>query len=292
MSLWNRIREIGRNLAVTPRVKEPAKTSHKPPVMSKKPPIVDTLPANIKAANEVLNAAPEAPAFDAAAFFAHLRPTALRHREPSQVQGTEAILAAMAGKPVSWVAYALATACHETGAKMQPNVENLNYSVSGLLNTFSRTRISRADAERLGRTAGRPANQRAIGNILYGGNWGRQNLGNTEPDDGWTYRGRGLEHVTGRRNYLRTGQALSVDLIGNPDALLNLGIAVRSLVTGMETGRYVPNHDFARHLPSKGDAMQAQFREARRIINGVDKADLLAGYAMTFQAALRVGGWA
>jgi len=62
VSLWNRIKEIGRNLAVTPRVKEPAKTSHKPPVMSKKPPIVDTLPANVKAANEAINDAVTEPA--------------------------------------------------------------------------------------------------------------------------------------------------------------------------------------------------------------------------------------
>jgi predicted chitinase len=259
--------------------------------MSEKPAIVDTLPTGVKAANEAINAQAVQAGFDAAAFFAVLRNGPLRHRAASQVAGTEAILAAMKGKPISWAAYALATAWHETGAKMQPNVESLNYSVSGLLKTFSRARISRADAEAHGRKEGRPANQRAIGNIIYGGAWGRDNLGNTEPNDGFTYRGRGLEHVTGRRNYDRTGKALSLDLLANPDALLDLATAVRSLVTGMETGRYVRDHDFARHLPLKGDALQAQFREARRIINGVDKADLLAGYAMTFQKALNAGGW-
>jgi len=229
--------------------------------------------------------------FDAETFFATLRVGRLRHRETSQVQGTEAILSAMQGMPLSHVAYALATAWHETGAKMQPNVENLNYSVTGLLNTFSRTRISRADAERFGRLAGRPAQQRQIGNIIYGGSWGRTNLGNTQPDDGYTYRGRGLEHVTGRRNYERTGQALGLDLLSNPDLLLDLDTAVRSLVTGMKSGRYVPGHTLARHLPDSGPASDQQFRSARRIINGTDKADLLAGYARTFQSALIAGGW-
>lgn len=231
------------------------------------------------------------PLFDTAAFFAVLRGTNLRHRETEQVQGTEAILVAAAGMPLSHVAYALATAWHETGAKMQPNVENLNYSVDGLLKTFSRNRISRADAERLGRKAGRPAMQRQIGNVLYGGSWGRINLGNTEPDDGWTYRGRGLEHVTGRRNYRVTGEALGVDLLSNPDALLDLNTAVRSLLSGMKSGRYVPGHTLARHLPDSGPASDQQFRSARRIINGTDKADLIAGYARTFQSALMAGGW-
>lgn len=224
------------------------------------------------------------------AFYASLRSTALRHRETEQVAGTNAILSGMAGMPISWVAYALATAWHETGAKMQPNVENLNYSVQGLLNTFSRRRISRADAERVGRAGGRPADQRAIGNIIYGGAWGRDNLGNTEPNDGFTYRGRGFEHVTGRRNYDRTGQALGLDLLSNPDLLLDLDTAVRSLVTGMKSGRYT-GRGFVHFLPSAGPATVTEFHEARRIINGTDKADLIAGYALDFQRALTAGGW-
>lgn len=232
------------------------------------------------------------PAFDAAAFFAVLRQGPLRHGEPTQVAGTEAIIAGMAGQPLAYVAYALATAWHETGADMQPNVENLNYSVKGLLASFSRSRISRADAEAYGRKDGRPANQRAIGNIIYGGTWGRENLGNTEPNDGFTYRGRGFEHVTGRRNYAATGAALGIDLLANPDALLDLGTAVRSLVSGMATGRYVPSHTFARHLPPTGPATIPQFTSARRIINGQDKADMIARYAQGFQSALIAGGWA
>lgn len=82
--------------------------------------------------------------------------------------------------------------------------ENLNYSVDGLLKTFSRHRISEADARRYGRAPGRPANQKAIANIIYGGEWGRQNLGNTQPDDGWFFRGHGLIHTTGRANYRLT----------------------------------------------------------------------------------------
>lgn len=95
------------------------------------------------------------------------------------------------------------------------SVESLNYSVDGLLATFSRARISEADARALGRADGRPADQVAIANTVYGGEWGRVNLGNTEPGDGWRYRGRGPTQLTGRANYARLRDRLRARL-GRP----------------------------------------------------------------------------
>ena len=56
----------------------------------------------------------------------------------------------------------------------------------------------------------------------------RDDLGNTVPGDGLRFRGRGLLQTTGRSNYLRTGKALGVDLIANPEKLAEPELASRS----------------------------------------------------------------
>lgn len=56
----------------------------------------------------------------------------------------------------------------------------------------------------------------------------RDDLGNTIPGDGLRFRGRGLLQTTGRSNYLRTGKALGVDLIANPEKLAEPELASRS----------------------------------------------------------------
>ena len=117
-----------------------------------------------------------------------------------------------------------AQAQHES--KLKPTSESLNYSVEGLLKTFSRARISTGDAQKFGRTGTRAANQQSIGNIVYGGEWGKKNLGNLVYGDGWKYRGRGLFQITGLANYnaltkwAREVLGLDVDYVANPDLLL------------------------------------------------------------------------
>lgn len=89
--------------------------------------------------------------------------------------------------------------------------ESLNYSTEALIAKFGRHRISEEQARKFGRNSQHPANQEAIANILYGGTFGARNLGNTEPGDGWKFRGYGPKQLTGRRN-----QSLFAEAVKKP----------------------------------------------------------------------------
>lgn len=115
-------------------------------------------------------------------------------------------------------AHWLAQMAHESGG-FKVVRENLNYSVEGLLKLFGRHRISEADAKRYGRTATQAANQTAIANCLYGGEWGARNLGNTHAGDGVRFLGRGFKQLTGRANYRDCGIGIDIDLLQNPEIL-------------------------------------------------------------------------
>lgn len=57
---------------------------------------------------------------------------------------------------------------------------------------------------------------------------GRADLGNTQPGDGFTYRGRGIFQLTGRANYHAAGRAIGQDLEGNPNLAETPAIAVET----------------------------------------------------------------
>lgn len=116
---------------------------------------------------------------------------------------------------------------HESGG-YEKVVESLNYAADRLVPVFGKHRITAQQAAILGRTATQPANQNAIANLVYGGDWGKKNLGNQVAGDGWKYRGRGLKQVTGLSNYRSCGHALKLDLVTHPELLEKDEYAARS----------------------------------------------------------------
>src|SRR5690606_17856785 len=75
-----------------------------------------------------------------------------------------------------------------------------------------------------------------LANTVYGGR-----MGNTGPNDGWLYRGRGHVQLTGKDNYIRATAKLrslgyDVDLVKNPDDANRPEIAPLILFLGMEEG--------------------------------------------------------
>lgn len=115
---------------------------------------------------------------------------------------------------------------HVESAGFTTRTENLNYSATALIKMFGRHRISEADALKFGRTSEHPAHQNAIANIIYGGEWGRKNLGNTEPGDGWRYRGGGDKQITGRANFREAGHE------DDPDTLRSDPVASAKAAAG------------------------------------------------------------
>lgn len=230
---------------------------------------------------------------NAAAFFALVRANLFQGvLTTPQVQGMNEILKASAaeGLATSWTSYVLATAYHETGQAMAPNRENMNYSEASLLQKYH-GRITPAQAKKYGRNADHPADQKMIANIIYGGDWGLNNLGNTLPNDGWMMRGGGMDHCTGRRNYTLVDRDLGLKgaLLHDTDGMLDVNIAARAIVTGMCRGRYTTKK-LATYLPTDHLARVDQFVPARRIINGLDRAGDVAAYAIKFQSGLVAGG--
>ncbi|MBJ8809846.1 glycoside hydrolase family 19 protein [Citrobacter koseri] len=116
---------------------------------------------------------------------------------------------------------------HESGG-YEKLVESLNYAADRLVPVFGKSRITAQQAAALGRTTTQPANQKAIANLVYGGEWGKKNLGNQVAGDGWKYRGRGLKQITGLSNYRSCGQTLKLDLVSYPELLERDEYAARS----------------------------------------------------------------
>ena len=125
------------------------------------------------------------------------------------------------------IAAFLAQVGHESG-QLTRLAENLNYSADGLANTWPNrygepdgkggyVKVLVKDRQRnkpnaLGLSLASKPEQ--IANNVYAGR-----MGNTAPDDGWKYRGRGLIQLTGKTNYRLCGEALGLDLLTQPELL-------------------------------------------------------------------------
>lgn len=185
---------------------------------------------------------------------------------PVQVQVIEAILKIADCISTEHLAYILATGWGE--AKLTPVRENMYYRAPRIKQVWP----TRPEAVKF---AGKPVE---LANCVYGGRIGNR----PGTDDGWVYRGGGVDQLTGRENYAKLG------LENNPEAILDPDAAARSIVHGMTTGRYT-----GKRLDQYGDGATFNAQAARAIVNGDVKANgaKYAGYYATFKAALEAAGY-
>ena len=154
---------------------------------------------------------------------------------------------------IRWLAYMLATVKHECADTYQPIVER------GQKSYFDKYEAGTAIGKR---------------------------LGNAEKGDGYLFRGRGYVQITGRANYnkLRASLGLMVsdDLITNPDKALSPNIAFKIMSYGMVNGSFT-----GKKLQDYINSSKADYKQARKIINGLDQADKIEAYAVKFESMLQ-----
>ena len=95
------------------------------------------------------------------------------------------------------------------------------------------------------------------------------------------YYGRGLVQLTWYENYEKAGKKIGVDLLNNPQLALNINNAVKIMFLGMTEGWFT-----GRKLSSYFNGAAEDWINARRIINGLDKANLIASYAHQYYASI------
>lgn len=110
---------------------------------------------------------------------------------------------------------------------------------------------------------------------------GRLDLGNTEPGDGYRFRGRGFQ-ITGRKNYTRIGKAIGRDLVNDPELVNDPYVAFDAMTVGIFRGYYT-----GKKITDYINAKKVDYKNARRIYNGLDRAAEIASIAEGFEDILR-----
>lgn len=206
-------------------------------------------------------------------FFAQAKGTAARPGllgptlDQGEVDGCDRILDAFDGQPIAFVAYALATAYLETNHTMEPVREAYWLSDTAANKYFFRMYDINGQ---------RPAKARELGNLT--------------PGDGVKYCGMGYPQVTGKANYAKAKAKTGIDFIANPRLMLQPGPAARAMLSGMVEGWFT-TRKLGDHLPRDRRATAAEFKPARRVINGMDRAADVARYAVGFQSYLTAAGY-
>ena len=128
----------------------------------------------------------------------------------------------------------LSQCAHESGG-FERLQENLNYSADGMAGIWpKRFAVLGPDKKPVKKDGKNQPNKFAlalhrkpemIANVVYSSRMGN---GPTESGEGWLYRGRGLKQLTGKDNHRACSAGLGVDLVNNPDMLLEPVYAARS----------------------------------------------------------------
>lgn len=108
-----------------------------------------------------------------------------------------------------------------------------------------------------------------------------------KPINGQIYYGRGLVQLTWLHNYKRMSDTLGVDLVGNPELALVPKNAVQIMFEGMTTGKTAKDSFTKYQLQDFFNDKKDDPVNARKIINGLDKAEQFAKWHRTILEVLK-----
>lgn len=171
-----------------------------------------------------------------------------------QVAGITAILneweTNYAKKDDRWLAYMLATTHHETGRTMQP-------------------------IEEYGKGKGRPYGSRL--------KMAKNSAGNRIPytDTTEIFYGRGFVQLTWYENYDKAGKKLGKNFLQNAKGVMDITNATKIMFVGMMEGWFT-----GAKLSTFFNGATEDWKNARKIINGLDRADLIKDYGLKYYGCI------
>lgn len=115
----------------------------------------------------------------------------------------------------------------------------------------------------------------------YGKGKGRK-YGIPDPETGLIYYGRGYVQLTWKSNYATMGKLLNKPLVEAPELALKPDIAAQVMFEGMTKGYFT-----GVSLKNYFNDAKEDWINARKIINGLDCAEKIGGYAKAFYEALK-----
>ncbi len=214
--------------------------------------------------------APKVTSFDKKRFYDIIRPF-FGSLNQEQVDGMEGIFKAfeeVGDKDVDTLAYALATAYHETGRRMVPVREGFAKTDKGAISAVAKLAAKR------------------------GPNSAPAKYGQPAGPYGHVYYGRGHVQLTWHHNYRGSSKDAGVDLEKYPDKMLDPTISARVLIRGIMDGRWNGQGKGIDAYEDSDDKLsREEATQARRLVNVQDKALTIAVYFEHFYNALKSSGF-
>lgn len=105
--------------------------------------------------------------------------------------------------------------------------------------------------------------------------WRRKNLRY------FPFYGRGFIQITWKENYAKFSKQIGEDFVKNPDLVMVPKYAFKIMIDGFINGSFT-----GKKITDYINSSKKDYKGARKCINGVDKAELIASYALKFESIL------